>query len=487
MTENIRTDRQKSLLQRLSELVIPILLFSIPLTLFVIKYADPELLPYIAGEVSLVISISLWITGTFLTIRIINVSIWDAIKVTLGYSVPALLRDLVNAIIWFGGLCGIVVFVFDESITHILATSAVILGVIGFTLKQFITDAFAGIVIGLHRPIKEGDWLQFDEVSGIGRVVEINWRMVRIVTPDEITLLVPNSQLIENPIKIYSEPELYFRDEIQITLPFTLTTQQAERILLSAANQVDEVAAIPRTSIVSIDDYTERGILWRLLYWCPHPGKIPAIRFKVHQNIVRNLYYIGIEIPIPKHIVQIVPEKKTVPEDELHVDILLMRIPLFSGLTRQELSYLSTHMETRLCISGHPILRQGDPGDSLFVVREGLLSVRIKDKDDMEIEAGKLSSGQFFGERSLLLGDMRSATIVPIIDSCVSEITKSVMSKLLQSRPEIILHLSEVLSERDIINYNKTHEKDVEIEKEIGTEAIAQKIFRRIHKFFGLQ
>lgn len=486
MTENVKMDSGRSRLQKLSSLVIPILLFSVPLTLFVIKTIDASLLPYIlkAHEASLAISIGLWITGTYLTVRIINLTFWDAIKLAFGHSVPALLRDLVNAIIWFGGLCGIVVFVFNESITHILATSAVILGVIGFTLKQFITDAFAGIVIGLHRPIKEGDWLQINETSNIGRIVEINWRMVRIVTPDEITFLVPNSQLIENTIKIFSEPELFFRDEIQITLPFTLTTHQAERILLSAANQVDEVAAIPRKSIVSIADYSERGVLWRLLYWCPHPGQIPGIRFKVHQNITRNLYFIGIEIPVPKHLVQMVPETTKNSENELHKDLLLMRIPLFSGLTHQELLYLSANTKTRLWIAGNPILSQGEPGDSLFIVREGLLSVRIKNNDGIESEVGKLSSGQFFGERSLLLGDVRSATIVPIIDSCVSEITKEVMSKLLHERPEIIKYLSQILSERDAINQYKTHANDSVNPEE--AEAVTQKFFRRINKFFGL-
>lgn len=484
MTSNSKPNSENLFLARIRSLAVPLILFAGLLMLHVSSYAYADLLPFVlSAELFQVITAGLWIAGICLINRIIDVVLWDGIKRVRGHSVPGLLRDLVATIIWFCGFCGIIVFVFDKSITSILTASAVIMGVIGFTLNHFILDAFAGVVIGLQRPFKEGDWLQFDEAWGVGRVVEINWRAVRLVTPDEITFLVSNSQLIDNYLKIYSQPELFFRDEIRITLPYTLTTYQSQRILLGAANQVEVVAAIPRTSIVSIVDYTERGVLWRLLYWCPSPGQVPIIRFKVNQNIMRNLYYVGIQIPAPMRVVQHLPPLPAIPEDEVDIDKMLARIPLFSGLTNQELCYLSLHTKTRLFLAGHPVLRQGEPGDSLFILREGLLAVQITSKNDTELEVARISSGQFFGERSLLLGEVRSATVVPVVDSTVSEITKQTMAKLLHDRPEITTYLSEVLSER-IANRDKMEAMSIASIEE--NHSITKLLLNRIRAFFGL-
>lgn len=484
MSDNSKSKTENLFLARIRILAAPLMFFAVLLVLRATSHVYADFLPLVqADELLQIITAGLWVAGVFLINRMIDVILWDGISRVKGRPVPRLLRDLVAAIIWFCGVCGIIVFVFAHTITSVLATSAVVMGVIGFTLKRFIMDAFAGMVIGLQQPFKEGDWLQFNDAWGVARIVEINWRTVRLITPDEITFLVTNSQLIDNSIKIYSQPDLFFRDEIQVTLPYTLTTYQSQRILLGAANQVEVVAAIPRKSIVSIADYTERGILWRLLYWCPNPGQVPVIRFKVNQNIMRNLYYMGVQIPAPMRIVQQLPPLPATPEDEVDIDKMLARIPLFSGLTNQELCYLSLNAKTKLFLAGHSVLQQGEAGDSLFILREGLLAVRITSKNNTELEVARISSGQFFGERSLLLGEVRSATVVPVVDSTVSEITKQTMAKLIHDRPEIAAYLSEVLSERIANRDNAEAMNNMSIEE---NHSIAKELLGRIKLFFGL-
>jgi len=465
---------------KLRFITVPLMFFSVALVLFVLGHTNHDQLPSVLYHVFATV---LWIAGTHLLNRLTDMVLWDGIKRARGHPIPALLRNLVTAIIWFSGFCGVIIFVFHHSVTTMLTASAVVMGVIGFTLKDFIEDAFAGMVIGFQQPFKEGDWIQFDPALDVGRITEISWRSVSMVTPNEITFLVSNSKLLNNYIRIYSHPELFFRDEIQITLPYVVTAHQAQRILLGAANQVEDVAAIPRKSIVSVADYTERGVLWRLLYWCPNPGSVPAIRFNVHQNIMRNLYYVGIQIPAPMRIIQNLPPAPVPPEDEAYIDKMLARIHLFSGLTNQELTFLSLHAKTSLFKAGQPILRQGEPGNSLFVLREGLLVVQITNKNNAVVEVGRISSGQFFGERSLLLGEVRSATIVPVVDSTVTEITKLTMSKLLHDRPGIVTYLSEVLSER-IENRDKLEAMSNTNTGE--TRSMANQILKNIRMFFGL-
>ena len=388
-------------------------------------------------------------------IRVIDVMIWGKLMRARGYETPYLLRDIIAIFIWYWVACAIASVVFGQSTISIMAGSTVVFGLFGFSLQKPILDAFSGIVLALQQPISVGDWLLVGDDNEIGRVTEMNWRAVHLVTADEIAFIVPNGQLLGQHIKLYSDPEQFFRDEIQITLPYSVSTHQGERILLGAANQVEEIAAIPRKSIVSIADYTDRGVLWRLLYWCPDAGRIPVFRFKVHQNILRNLHYVGIEVPVPILDLRRVPSNADEAEEMRGIDPLVQHVSIFAAMTADELRQISSLVKNRLATVGAPLLRQGDPGDSLFILRDGLLEVRIATDDQPETVVGRIRPGSFFGERSLLLGEPRSASIVPVIDSMVAEIPREAMVQLMRNRPELATYLGEVLTERQIKSASK--------------------------------
>ena len=147
--------------------------------------------------------------------------------------------------------------VYDIPVAGFLTTSGIIIAVIGFALRNLISDVFTGIALGLERPLKIGDWIEFDQGEP-GRIVEINWRASRLVTADEISVVVPNSQLATAAFRNYSTAK-YWRDKFDIVLPYDITYRQAERILLSAVAQVPDSANIPRKPDVLIGDYLERA------------------------------------------------------------------------------------------------------------------------------------------------------------------------------------------------------------------------------------
>lgn len=419
-----------------------------------------------------------------LTIRLVDLVVWHNLQRDLEHQVPKLLRDMVAALIWFGYFCVALISVFKQPLAPILTASTVMLGVIGFTLQRPIMDAFCGVIICLQKPFKEGDWIQVDAKTPVGRVTQIDWRTVHLLTADEITIVLPNSQIAYQAVQVYSRPHFYFRDEIEITLPYSVTTQQGQRILLGAANQVEEIAALPRKSIVSIASYTDRGILWRLLYWCPDPGRIPVFRYHVHQNILRNLHYSDISVPVPMLDIRTFKTEPLVDTDD-GIDKLMARIPLFAAMTADELRYLSSVARSHLFPSGKPMLHQGQAGDSLYILREGLLAVSIKQEDGADLNVGYIHPGQFFGEKSFLLGEPRGATVTPVVDSMVSEVTKSSMANIIQKRPNIANYLSELLSERQLNSDAKLHSGQAQPEGDF--QMISARLLSRIRSIFNLK
>lgn len=439
-------------------LAIPILLMIVAFTFLAATHTGKEFDSPNRGVSGLWFDIAAtlsWAAVAFLTTRLIDVLVWRGAMQAHGHAAPHLLQKVVAALIWFLAACAVTSFVFGQSLTAIIAASSVTMGVAGFALQRPILDAFSGIVLALQQPFKMGDWLQVDDKGNLGRVTEMNWRAVSLVTPDEVTFVIPNGQFITGPAKIFSRPEHFFRDEIQVTLPYGVTTHHGKRILLGAANQVAEIAAVPRKPIVSIQDYTDRGILWRLFYWCPDPGRLPVFRFLVHQNIQRNLHYAGIEVPAPMLDLRRLSRKEDDSEELGGIDPMIKRVSLFAALTADELRHLSSHAVKRLARAGTPLLKQGDPGDSLFILRDGVLEVRISQNGQPEIAVGQIRAGDVFGEMSVLLGEPRTATILPVTDSMVTEITRDTLSHLMHTRPELASYLAEILAERQANNNAK--------------------------------
>lgn len=91
----------------------------------------------------------------------------------------------------------------------------------------------------------------------------------------------------------------------------------------------------------------------------------------------------------------------------------LASIPLFSGLTEEQLAPLAAHLRRRTFQERDTIVRRGDPGDALYIVNSGKVKVVYSDEEDETIIA-VLRSGDFFGELSVLDGEARSADVIAL-------------------------------------------------------------------------
>lgn len=425
----------------------------------------------------------LFFSAAFLLIRLIDVLVWRHLMGSRGRHMPRLLRDVIGILIFIATGGVVISHVYGQSLTGLMAASTVSLGVLGLALQRPILDAFSGIVLTVQQPFKVGDWIELEKVGVMARVTEINWRVVHMVTVNEVTIIVPNGQFIQEHAKIYSQPDKFFRDEIKITLPYNVTTHQGQRILLGAVNQIEEIAALPRTSSVTISDYNSSGIEWRILYWCPDPGRITSFQFQIHQNLLRNLHYAGIEIPMPMLVLHRGPKSSDPMEDIRGIDPLIHRVSLFATLTAEELRHLTTQARNRLVHAGTALIRQGDAGDSLFILREGLLEVRKSFDGGPETVLDNIHPGQSFGEMSLLLGDPRSATIAAKVDTMVVEITKEAMTHLMQERPELVRYLADLLAQRQS---NTAAKQSAHHQALAQGHTLLDHLTSRITHFFGL-
>ncbi len=388
---------------------------------------------------------------------------------------PKLTRQLIGLVVWTV-TCGVLAgSILDVPLGSLVTTSGMMVAVVGIALKNMISDLFTGLSL----PLKIGDWIEVD--GTLGRVVEVSWRATRLVTRDRVSVIIPNTHLMSKPFRNLSQPEPYYRERFRITLPASVTAYQAERNLVAAARQVDALAAMPFPPDVRITGFNDRGVEWELRYFVPDAEQASRLRYRVQRNLLRNLHYSGIALPATA-----IELRKAPPAPARHLgceeQIFLANVDLFGTLTGDELSVLCTHMTRQLARSGIPVVHQGAAGDSLFIVKEGLLSVAIN-AEGIDTVVGQVAPGQFFGEMSLLTGAPRSATVIPLVDSMVYEITRDVLRPLMQSRPELAQQMSEVLAERQIANAPKLAARGT---VEEARESLAKQLFGRISTFFRL-
>jgi CRP/FNR family cyclic AMP-dependent transcriptional regulator len=129
-------------------------------------------------------------------------------------------------------------------------------------------------------------------------------------------------------------------------------------------------------------------------------------------------------------------------------DIAFLRsLPMFAALGQEELGSVLSSCRVVRCSAGETIIRQGDVGADLYVLRSGEVGVQIGTKAGTR-EVTRLGSGALFGEMSLFDAYPRSATVVATADSTVYIMGKDAFRALASRYPEILFEMCRMFSTR---------------------------------------
>jgi signal transduction histidine kinase len=125
----------------------------------------------------------------------------------------------------------------------------------------------------------------------------------------------------------------------------------------------------------------------------------------------------------------------------------LRRIPLFAGLSEEDLERLYQMAETVSVPAGQLVLQEGDPGDALYVVLHGELEI-TKRQGGQDILLAVSRAGEFLGEMSLLEQRPRSASVRTLRESRLLVISQAAFQTLLSCSPSAPLRILHTLTSR---------------------------------------
>jgi CRP/FNR family transcriptional regulator, cyclic AMP receptor protein len=127
---------------------------------------------------------------------------------------------------------------------------------------------------------------------------------------------------------------------------------------------------------------------------------------------------------------------------------LLRRVSLFTELSPEELEKVARVAVPRSYPAGSIILREGDPGDTCYILRSGEARVVRQHADGRAITLTNLGPGEIFGELAMFDGEVRSATVEAVDDVRAVAILAGDLKRLLGEHPEIAVKLLGALAAR---------------------------------------
>ena len=115
----------------------------------------------------------------------------------------------------------------------------------------------------------------------------------------------------------------------------------------------------------------------------------------------------------------------------------MVRVPFLCSLEEDRCRQLVENAAFHVFDEGELIIRQGDPGGSIYAVLDGKVRVFTRDGGDDELELATLGPSEFFGEMSLLSGELRSKSVAALETTVLAELSLSIMRKLMREHPDV--------------------------------------------------
>jgi CRP-like cAMP-binding protein len=137
----------------------------------------------------------------------------------------------------------------------------------------------------------------------------------------------------------------------------------------------------------------------------------------------------------------------------------LEEIPSFKPLTESQLESLADFCEAKNFSAGESIFRQGELGESLFIVVDGKVGIEreVTDENDT-VSLAIIKSCEYFGFFSLFSQAPRSATATAMKDSVILEIKRGDFITFARQNPDLLIELNHVLTMRLVEAYDKIAE-----------------------------
>lgn len=426
-------------------------------------------------------------------VKLSSIIVFDFLLYITPLSPPQVLRDIIVA----GGYTAAVLWLLSRNgvtLSSLVATSAVMTGVIVFSLQDSLSNILGGLVLQIDKSFSVGDWVKIEQTAG--KVKEVTWRHVAIETRNWDTVIIPNSVLIKSQVLIQGQRSgqpIQERRWVYFNVDFRVPPTEVIHVVTDAlvTEPVEGSAVDPAPNCILMD-FKESYCSYAARYWLTDLLKDDPTDSLVRTRIYFALQRAGIPLSVPALTAFV--ETRDLEREKLHHEheisqrlsaLDLAQVELFREMNEGERTTLAEHLRYAPFMKGELMTRQGAEAHWLYILTKGSAEVIVSTDAGVHKSVAILHAGDFFGEMSLLTGEPRSASLKSLEDSECYRLDRRAFDDILHGRPEIAHSLSALLARRKVEIESVRHDLDAEARAAM-MKGQQKSIFEKIHKLFGL-
>ncbi|MBX3009967.1 MAG: mechanosensitive ion channel [Caldilineaceae bacterium] len=401
--------------------------------------------------------------------------------------IPLFLVDLIGWLLLVTVSLLVISHIFVLDLTGLLVSSTVVSAIIALSLQQILGSLFAGITLQLESPFQVDDWVQVDGQEG--RVVRLNWRTLTILTLRNECVILPNNQIAQSRIINYTRPGPMVACDLSVGVARIHPPSAVKAVLAAAFADIDGLAPAQSPQVM-VWEYTDSYIKYGIRYWFHDYG----LKLKLHDAVLTRVWYalqraeMTLATPLREINMQVLNaahEQTTTLARQQQLMHTLRPVALFEGLSEGQLAQLVTHTRHQRFLAGETLVREGESGDSLFIIRSGQVDVYAANSEGGQVHVAQRSAGEYFGEMSLLTGAPRSASVVAARDTEVILLDKHAFTTVLAADPTILEALLDALDKRRSITETRLAEESAKLGQTQGQARAT--LMERISLFLRLK
>ncbi len=402
-------------------------------------------------------------------------------------SFPGAFKNIITALIIVVVALILLKEILNINVTSLIATTTVLTATIGLAFQSTLANMLAGLTIHLEKSLKQGDWIS---VGGHeGRVMDISLRSSRIITIEHNEVFIPNSKVLSEAVVNYSLPNTLQTRKLNVGVQYAVPPNKVNKVIRDVLMDVQGVSKRPEP-IIRVINYGDFSVHYEIRYTISDFSQYVEIEAEIMNLLWYRFKRAGIKIPVPirdVRLTQVTPESALADRERQAGEILMLmeKVEMLTALSKQELKNLVKQVRTETYSVGEVPVRQGDQGDSFYIIKSGRVDVVVEKSPGEKAVVATIGPGNFFGEMSLLTGAVRTASIHVKSDAEFIVIDKDSFGSTLINNPSIAESLSHILSERQA-GLDAERERLDAFALERRKKDVSGKMLSKIKEFFGL-
>ena len=184
----------------------------------------------------------------------------------------------------------------------LVATSAGLAVGIGFGLQNVTQNFISGVILLIEQPVRKGDFVKVGDALGV--IDDIGLRATHVVTRDEVTIIVPNSSFITEPVINHSRPTTRLRVRVPVSVAYGSDMALVREVLFQVIAREQSILKDPSPE-VRLEAFGDSSLDMAVLFWIADPREdlrtSSALRFAMDAAFRSH----KIEIPFPQREVHV--------------------------------------------------------------------------------------------------------------------------------------------------------------------------------------